>query len=113
MQRAPDAECSEDLISAIVHMCHVVGGPASGITREEAIAAATFKDELRTYKCAVSIGYAVPESGSWQQHQRSSAAQSASSAEVDTLPAQGQAVGRLYTCQRACCAMTERLPAVL
>ncbi len=49
-QRAPDAECSEDLISAIVHMCHVVGGPASGITREEAIAAATFKDELRTYK---------------------------------------------------------------
>jgi hypothetical protein len=53
-QRAPDAECSEDLISAIVHMCHVVGGPASGITREEAIAAATFKDELRTYKCVAS-----------------------------------------------------------
>jgi hypothetical protein len=54
VQRAPDAECSEDLISAIVHMCHVVGGPASGITREEAIAAATFKDELRTYKCVNS-----------------------------------------------------------
>lgn len=50
MQRAPDAECSEELISAIVHMCHVVGGPASGITRVEAIAAATFKDELHTYK---------------------------------------------------------------
>lgn len=50
IQRALDAECSEDLIAAIVNMCHVVGGPASGITREEAIAAATFKDELRTYK---------------------------------------------------------------
>lgn len=52
-KRAPDAECSEDLIAAIVNMCHVVGGPASGITREEAVAAATFKDELRTYKMYV------------------------------------------------------------
>ncbi len=52
-QRAPDAECSEALVAAIVHVCHVVGGPASGITREEAVAAATFKDELNTYKCVL------------------------------------------------------------
>ena len=51
IQRAPDGECSKELIAAIVNMCRVVGGPASGITREEAIAAATFKDELHTYKC--------------------------------------------------------------
>lgn len=51
-KKAPEGECSEELISAIVNMCHIVGGPASGITREEAVAAATFKDELHTYKCA-------------------------------------------------------------
>lgn len=51
-QKGSDAECSDELITAIVHMCKLVGGPASSITREEAIAAATFKDELQTYKCA-------------------------------------------------------------
>lgn len=47
------ADEQEELVNAIVTMCHVIGGPASGITREEAIAAATFKDEMHTYKTYV------------------------------------------------------------
>lgn len=34
-------------------MCHVVGGPGSAITHEEAVAAAALKDDMRTYKMYV------------------------------------------------------------
>lgn len=54
-QKVVDAQ--EELVNAIINMCHVVGGPASGITREEATAAATLKDEMHTYKCATHLAY--------------------------------------------------------
>ncbi len=36
-------------------LARVIGGPASGITNEEAVEAARFRDDLKIQKCGVSL----------------------------------------------------------
>ena len=46
-----DSDCSEELVEAIVALARVIGGPAAGITNEEAVEAARFRDDLKIQKC--------------------------------------------------------------
>ncbi len=57
-RQGTDSDCSEELVEAIVALARVIGGPASGITNEEAVEAARFRDDLKIQKC----GLAVPTS---------------------------------------------------
>ena len=49
-----DSDCSEELVEAIVALARVIGGPASGITNEEAVEAARFRDDLKIQKCELA-----------------------------------------------------------
>ena len=40
-------------------LARVIGGPASGITNEEAVEAARFRDDLKIQKCGTSRGLAA------------------------------------------------------